>query len=199
MSLVTRAGKGAPLTHAEMDANLAYLEGLAVGKRTIWVPAAAMLARTTGGAASGTVETATNKVMLRTLDFDAAAAEYAQFAVQMPKSWNRSTVSARFVWSNAAGTGDVVWALQALAISDDDVLDAAFGTAVTVTDSVTAAGDLMSSAESSAMTVGGALAASDWVTFQVYRDAAAGADTLAGDARLHGVSLYYTTNAASDA
>lgn len=170
-----------------------------LGKQTISVPAAAMVTRVTNGPATGKAETATNKVILSTLDFDPSTAEYAQFSVRMPKAWNLGTLTATFLWSSASGTGNVVWGLQAVAISDDDVLDAAFGTAVTVTDAVTAAGDLMQSAETGAMTVAGTPAAGDWVVFQVYRDAANGSDTFAGDARLHGVALFYTTSALNDA
>jgi hypothetical protein len=169
------------------------------GKQTLWIPAGALTARTTNGAAAGTAESTTNKVMFKTLDFDASTAEYAQFSVRMPKSWNRGTVSAYFLWSNASGTGTVVWGAQGVAISDDDVLDVAFGTAQTVTDGVTAAGDLMQSAETSAITIAGTPAAADWVVFQFYRDAASGSDTLAVDARLHGVVVIYTTDAANDA
>jgi len=182
------------VTPAGLSATAAYQ-----GKQTVWIPAGAMVSRTTSGAASGTAETTTNKVMVKTLDFDASTAEYAQFSVAMPKSWNGSTVTAQFCWSNASGTGNVIWGLQGVAISDDDVLDAAFGTAQTVTDGVTAAGDLMQSAETSAITIAGTPASLDLVVFQVYRDAANGSDTLAVDARLHGVRLYITTNAKNDA
>lgn len=186
---------------AQLRDGTAFTAGAVVapGANTIYVPASAMTARTTNGAASGTAETATNKVMLKTLDFDAATIEYAQFSVRMPKGWNESTVTAYFLWSNAAGTGNVVWALQGLARSDDDALDTAFGTAVTVTDGVTAAGDLMQSAATSAITIGGTPAEADWVVFQVYRNASDGADTFATDARLHGVVVIYTTNASNDA
>jgi hypothetical protein len=170
-----------------------------VGPQTIWVPAGAMIARTTNGAASGTVETTTNDVMLSTLDFDAATAEYAQFNVRMPKGWNESTVTAYFVWSNASGTGNVVWGLQGLGLSNDDVLDSAFGTAQEVTDGVTAAGDLMQSDATAAITIVGTPAEADWVVFQAYRNAATGSDTLGVDARLHGVALIYTTDTANDA
>lgn len=168
------------------------------GKHTVWIPAAAMTPRTTSGAATGTTETTTNKIMVKTLDFDASTDEFAQFSVAMPKSWDRGTVTAQFVWSNASGTGNVIWGLQGVALSDDDVLDAAFGTAQTVTDGVTAAGDLMQSAETSALTIAGSPAALDLVVFQVYRDADNVGDTLAVDARLHGVRLYLTTNAKND-
>lgn len=171
-----------------------------VGKQTLAVPALAMTVRTTSGPAAGSVETTTNKVMLKTLDFDSGTAEYAQFAVRMPKSWNEGTVTAEVQWSsNVSGTNSVVWGIQGVAIGDDDVLDAAFGTAVTVTDAQTAQGDLMKSAETSAITIAGTPAAGDWVVFQVYRDAANGSDTLAGDARLHGVTVFYTTDGQNDA
>jgi hypothetical protein len=170
-----------------------------VGQHTIWIPSGAMTPRSTGGAAIGVAETAVNKVMLKTLNFDAAAAEYAQFSVRMPKSWNEGVLYAYFVWSNESGTGDVVWGLQAVAMSDDDVVDAAFGVAQTVTDGVTAAGDLMQSAATAALAVAGAPAANDWVVFQAYRAAADGADTLAADARLHGIVIIYTTDTSTDA
>jgi hypothetical protein len=173
---------------------------LGIGKQTVWIPAGSMTARTTSGAVSGTVETTTNKVMIRTLDFDAAAAEYAQFHVQMPKGWNEGTVSAVFVWSHAATATNfgVVWGIQAVALSDDDALDAAFGAAQTVTDTGGTTNDLYRSTESAAVTIGGTPAENDVVVFQVYRDATSGSDTLAIDARLHGVVLFYTTNANTD-
>ena len=173
---------------------------IGVGKESIWVPAGAMSARTTSGAASGSVETTTNKVMLKSLDFDASADEFAQFMVNMPKSWNLSTVTAIFVWSHAATTTNftVIWGIQGLALSNDDAADTAFGTAVTVTDVGGTTNDIYRSDESGAITIGGTPAASDVVVFQVYRDADAGGDTMAIDARLHGVMLFFTTNANTD-
>ena len=168
------------------------------GKQTIPILASAMQRRTTNGAAEGSTETATNKIMVASLDFDQTTAEYAQLTLPMPKSWNESTVTAQFVWT-ATTTGSVVWGCQAVAISDDDVLDAAFGTAQTVTDAVTAANDVMISAETSAITIGGTPAEGDIVVFQFYRDAASGSDTLAADAKLLSVKLFITTNAATDA
>lgn len=170
------------------------------GKQTLHIPATAMVVRVTNGPAAGTVETTTNKVMVKTLDFDQSTAEYAQFSIRMPKSWDEGTVTAEFQWSsNVSGTNSVVWALRAVAISDDDALDSAFGTAVTVTDAQTAQGDLMKTAETGAMTIAGSPAVGDWVVFEVYRDAANGSDTLAGDARLHGVTIFYTTDGKNDA
>ncbi len=44
-----------------------------VGQKTIWMPANRMTSRASNGAAAGSVETTTNKVMLETFDFDTAA------------------------------------------------------------------------------------------------------------------------------
>jgi len=104
------------------------------------------------------------------------------------------------VWSHAATTTNftVIWGIQGLALSNDDAADTAFGTAVTVTDVGGTTNDIYRSDESGAITIGGTPAASDVVVFQVYRDADAGGDTMAIDARLHGVMLFFTTNANTD-
>ena len=171
------------------------------GKETIWVPAAAMTARTTNGAASGTAEMSTNKNMVRTLDFDTTTQEFAQFEIAMPKSWNNGTVTFQPVWSHASTTTNfgVVWALQAVATSDDDALDVAFGTEQTSTDTGGTTNDRYIGPESSAITIAGSPATGDVVQFQIKRNPSDGSDTLAIDARLHGVKVFFTTNAATDA
>lgn len=171
-----------------------------VGQQTIWVPAAAMYARTTNGAAVGSAETTTNKVMIRTLDFDTTTQEFAQFAIQMPKGWDEGTLICQFVWSHASTTTNfgVVWQIQAVAFADDDALDTAFGTAVTATDTGGTTNDIYITAETSAMTVAGSPTAEEYVVFQVARVPANGSDTMAIDARLHGVKIHYTTASATD-
>jgi len=171
--------------------------------QTVWIPAGAMTTRTTSGAASGTVETTTNKVMLKTLDFDASADEFVQFTIRMPKGWNEGTITAAFRWSHAATTTNfgVIWGIQAVAVSDDDALDVAFGTAQVVTDTGGTTNDIYETGMTAAITVGGTPAEGDMVIFQVYRDVAAysGGDTMAIDARLHGIVLTYTTTSLNDA
>lgn len=167
------------------------------GTHTIPVLAQALTPNTTNGAAAGTTESTTNKVMLSTLDFDASTDESAQITIPMDKKWNEGTVTVQFIWT-AGATGDVVWGCQAVALSDDDAVDSAFGTAQTVTDSVTASGDVMESAFTSAITIAGTPAAEDLVVFKFYRDADNGSDTLAADASLIAVRIKYTINAADD-
>lgn len=197
-------GHASDTTLARSAAGEVTIEGTLikkVGKETIYIPAGAMTARTTNGAAAGTVESTTNKVMQGSLDFDATTNEYAQFAVRLPKSWNGSTVTAAFTWTaNSTSTNSVVWGLQAVSIGNDETIDTAFGTAQTVTDANTAtAYQSHITGETSAITIGSSPAVGDWVVFQVYRDAANGSDTLAVDAMLLGVSLHFTSSASTDA
>jgi hypothetical protein len=183
------------------NAGLSSADGIAQGLHTIYIPATAMVSRTTNGAVSGTVETSSNKVMLKTLDFDASTIEYAQFSIRMPKSWDEGTISAAFTWSHTATSTNfkVSWGLQGVAISDDDAGDAAFGTAQYANDTGGTANDIYVSPETAAITVAGSPMAEDWTVFQILRKADDGTnDTLAVDARLHGVTLYYTVNASTD-
>ncbi len=154
-----------------------------------------------GCAALALVATSSNHPDLSTLDFDASTEEYAQFWIAMPKGWNEGTVTAQFLWSHASTTTNfgVVWGIQGVAISDDDTIDAAYGTAQTVTDTGGTTSDLYISAETSAITIGGSPSEGDMVAFRVYRKAADGSDTMAIDARLHAVRLSYTVNAMTDA
>lgn len=184
---------------ADAAAALATLTAAGQGKQTIWIPASAMLSRTTNGAASGSTETSSNKVMIRSLDFDTATQEFAQFSVWFPKSWNLGTVTFQPSFSQlTTAAGGVVFGLAGVAVSDADALDAAFGTAQTSTKTAGTANLEYLGPESSAITIAGTPAAGDRVIFQINRTVADGSDTLAQDARLHGVRLFFTTNAATD-
>ena len=177
-----RAGEFLTLRRAELGATwveAAY--GGDAGPQTIPVLAAAMIPNVTSGPASGLTESGINKLMLATLDFDAATAESAQIAIPMPRSWNEGTVRVQFVWT-AGASGSAAWGCQALALSDDDVIDAAFGTPQLVTDAVTAVGDIMESAFTAPLTIAGSPAPEDLVVFRFYRDATQPADTLSADA-----------------
>lgn len=172
-----------------------------VGKETIWIPANAMMSRTTNGPSFGLVEMGTNKNLFYTLDFSTSTQEFAQFEVFFPKSWNLSTVTFIPFWSHASTSTNfgVVWALQGIARSNDDAGDVAFGTEQTSTDTGGTTNDIYIGPESSAITIGGTPAAGDTVLFQIKRNVSDGSDTIAIDARLHGVQLLFTTNAATDA
>lgn len=168
------------------------------GLVTIPVLAAAMQPATTNGAAAGVVETATNKVLYKTLDFDQTTQEFAGFAIPMPKSWNDGTITFQPIWTFASSSGGVVWALQAVACSDGDAGDVAYGTEQTSTDTALTAGQVHIGPTSAAITIAGTPATNDLIFFRVKRNPADGSDTLAADARLLGIRIFFTQNLADD-
>lgn len=197
-------GAASDTTLARSAAGRVTIEGneiAQVGKQTIFIPAGAMISNTTNGPSSGAVEMTTNKNMFRTLDFDTSTSESAQFEVWFPKSWNLSTVTFQPIWSHASTATNfgVVWELSGVARSDDDAGDVAFGTGQTSTDTGGTTNDIYLGPESSAITIAGTPAAGDTVQFKIARLPANVSDTLAIDARLHGVRVFFTTNAPNDA
>lgn len=168
------------------------------GLVTVPVMAAGMTSATTNGAAPGQYEAATNKMNIKVLDFDTTTQEFACFSIPMPKSWNNGTVTFQVLWTFASSSGGVVFALEAVACSDGDTLDVAFGTAVQVADTALTANQCHVSATSAAVTVAGTPATSDLINFRLKRVPADGSDTLAADARLIGIRLFFTQNASDD-
>ena len=172
------------------------------GKETIFVPAAAMTPTVTNGCAGLTsAETTSGRPDMNVLDFDASSDEHAQFQVAFPKSWNEGTVTFQAFWTTTAtDTDGVAWGLQGVAVSDNDTIDVAYGSAVVVTDdALGAAEDLCVTAESGAITLAGSPAAGDMSFFRIFRDVSDGNDDMAEDARLIGIKLLFTTDAANDA
>ena len=171
------------------------------GKETIWVPAPAMYGATTNPADAQQVETTATRPDMKVLDFDASTDEFAQFSIAMPKSWNEGTLTYQVYWTpGSTNTGDCIFGLQAVACADSDTIDVAYGTAVNVTDAgIGTVEDQQISAESGALTVAGSPAAGELTYFQLFRDANAGGDTFTADARVLGVKIFFTTDAANDA
>lgn len=171
-----------------------------IGRRSKFISASEMIVRTSNGPANGSVEATTNKVMMVSKDFDPSTVEYVQYWFLAPANWDEGPMTAKFVWKHAATSVNfgVRWGIQGLAVSDDDPLDAAFGTAAEVTDTGGTTNDLYTSPETAAFTFAGSPAAGDWIGVQIYRAAAHAADTMAIDAGLLGVMLFFNIDAASE-
>ncbi len=171
------------------------------GLQTVPINAGSMISRFTSGCGLGLSELTGNKIMCRSMDFDALNQEFAQFSIPMPKSWNEGTVTFQAIWchGNTNTNFGVVWGLQAMALSDAEPLDTSFGTAQEIADTGGVADYHYVSPESSAITIGSTPAEKDTIWFQVYRKPADASDTLAVDAKLLGVRLYLTTNSGTDA
>ena len=170
------------------------------GKETMWVPAAAMYGATTNGADAQQVETTAGRPDMKVLDFDASTGEFAQFSVAFPKSWNEGTVTYQVYWTpSTTNTGNCIFRLQGVSCGDSDTIDVTYGTAVSITDAgIGTVEDQQVSPVSSAVTIKNA--AVDKLTYlQLERDASVGTDTFTGDARVLGVKIFFTTDAANDA
>ena len=172
------------------------------GKETMWIPATAFYLPTTNPADAASVETTALRPELKVVDFDAGTAQYVQFAIAMPKSWNLGTVnlSSFFGVQVLRIRINCIFGVQGVSCSEGDTADVAFGTAVEVTDAgIGTVEDVQMTAESSAITIAGSPADGDQTFFQLYRDAADGSDTFTGEARVLGIKLFYTTDEANDA
>ena len=171
-----------------------------VGKETIWVPAVAMYPNTTNGCAALAQTELSNGPEIKTLDFDKDSDEFAQFAVAFPKSWNEGTVTFQaFFTAASTNTGTTAFVLNAVALADNGDLNTAFGTAVGPTAKAMSgtSNDLAVTAESGAVTIAGSPSVDEYVFFQIMRDVSA--DSLTADAKLLGIKLFFTTDAANDA
>jgi hypothetical protein len=166
------------------------------GKQTIWVPAPAMYS--SGSPSSGIINV--GGAILPYLAFDAAAQEFAYFSIAMPKSWDEGTLSAVFYWAHPATTTNfgVMWACSAGAYSDNDAITNVYSGA-TVVDTGGTTSNLYISAETSAIDPGNTQIENDLLALLAGRIATDASDTMAVDAFLIGVKIFYTTNAPNDA
>jgi hypothetical protein len=170
------------------------------GKESIWIPAVAMYPNSTNGCAELAQTELSNGPELKSLDFDKDSDENAQFAIAFPKSWNEGTITFQaFFTANSTNTGTTAWGLAGVALADDGSLNTAFGTTVVATAKAHSgtANDLDVTAESGAVTIAGSPSTDEYVFFQIVRDVSA--DDLTVDAKLLGIKLFFTTDAANDA
>ena len=169
------------------------------GKESIWVPALAMYPNTTNGCAAIAQVELSNGPEIKTLDFDKDSDEFAQFAVAFPKSWNEGTITFQaYFTADSTNTGTVSWNMAGVAFADNDSINTAFGTGVAPTAKAHSgtANDLDVTAESGAITIAGSPSTDEEVFFQIQRDVSE--DSLTADAKLLGVKIFFTTDAAND-
>ena len=160
-----------------------------------------MYPNTTAGCAELAQVELSNGPELKCLDFDASSDENAQFTVCFPKSWNEGTVTFQAFWTvTGTNTGTVAWGLSGASFADNADINGSdgFGTNVVATAKAFSgtSNDMTVSAVSGNVTIRNA-AADTMTYFQVMRDVSA--DSQTGDARLLGIKLYFTTDAANDA
>ncbi len=195
---VLTAGDGTNETVIQDDGKQVYT-GTAQPKHRLFLGINAGSCRTDNGCTDSTKrETTTNKVIYWASDFEATNDDFWQFHLTMPENWDAGTITAAVQWTGTTQeNGTVVWGVQCMTITDDDVLDTAFGTAVTVSDDITVTGDLQETAETSAITCSGSPAAGHELWGQVYRDPDNASDDATNVAAMLGVWIVYGVDALS--
>lgn len=177
-------------THLRDQLNYLYS-----GKEAFYLPAKAWTPASTNGC--GDVEVLQHTAQRPetiALPFDKDSDEHAIISLMMPRKWNLSTITFQVHWSCAsANTSTVEWALAGVAVADGESLDVAQGAFVGVNDTaLNLADSLHKTAESGSVTIAGTPADGDLITLDIMRDVSA--DTLAEDAYLLGVMIFYTSD-----
>lgn len=130
------------------------------------------------------------------LAFDAATKELAYWKF-VALNYGSGNLTLKLYWyADTASASDVIWGAQISAITPDadtqDIETDTLAAATTVTD--THLGTTGQRVHQCSITISNldSIAADDWVTLAVYRDSAAGGDTMTGDAILLGAVLSYS-------
>lgn len=171
-------------------------------KRAIWVPVDLISPFASSGcAAVANLSVGAGKPDYRYAAFDATSSEYGAFSIAFPKGWDESTVTAVFYWSHASTSVDfgVVWGIAGYARGDGESLIVAFANERTAIDTGGTADVMYVTPETTALTIDGTPAEGDLVQFRVARYPGNGSDTMAIDARLHGVKIFYNINSLDEA
>jgi hypothetical protein len=187
--VLTPAGTGKVTSPAEI---------VGANYKTIFIPASACTSTATNGATLATTEYATNDINMDYYAFDGATEQYVEFQIPMPEDWNRGTIKAKCYWTSATGStanDTVEWEILGGALSNDDAIDAALGTAQVISDTLLADNgtDLQVSGATPALTVGGTPALGDMIHFKVSRNVG-GTDDMTENAWLLGVWIQYLAN-----
>jgi hypothetical protein len=128
------------------------------------------------------------------LAFDGATQEHANFQMTMPFEWNRGPLQVKFYWRGTTdSTADVLWGINAAAITDGEVLDTQQNTFVTVADTGLSDSSKLSISAPLEFTVANASTdIGDLILFRVMRDADDSGDTYnSNDAHLLGARIQY--------
>jgi hypothetical protein len=138
------------------------------GPQPITLPAGAWIMRRTNGAVLDSFEEGTNFQNLYEVVFSRSENEYAQATIIWPDG--ASTFTARVYWRATEGSGDVRWSLRARCYAHDEAIDQAWGTAQSVTDTLTAAGRVLISPATAAITPAGTVSGGSLCQLELERD-----------------------------
>lgn len=151
----------------------------AFGYEPVWIPASAMVARSTNGASWAAQELPTTDTMLETFSFAGDVDRAVQCTIGTPGGWDENGILVQFEWLplEAGSTLDTVLAARAKCIGDDADPDSAWGSAVQLSDTVQTVGNLHRTGFINSVTVANATAGCGmWL--EVIREATDVLDTI---------------------
>ncbi len=124
------------------------------------------------------------------MDFDPSTEQHIQFDTAYDLTWS-SGIKARFRWAHAATTVnfDVMWRLQALAVSNDEGIGVSFSNGQTVVDTGGTTDNLYISDYTNTITIENSPSTGDQIFFRISRVAGDASDTLAINASLIAVDI----------
>jgi hypothetical protein len=197
-------------TFTRSAAGVGAIEGKAIksaGEQTIYMTAGAGTYPVSGGIASCASNTAfdsgSNDIFMRQCAFSATADNALYFTISFPKSADESVdLQVQIDWTSGTttdATDDVIWNATSVCFGNDDAINAnAFAAVDAVTDTQTAAGDILRTGRITAITPAGTWAEGDVCILRISRDADNGSDNFNGTADFIGVAVYFQDNAAND-
>jgi hypothetical protein len=167
---------------------------------SIYIPAGAfVLSNTKAYPEFGFLQSGSTNSKYFYLAFDPSLYEFTRFCARMPESWDGGDICAKFYWSHPATTTNfnVRWEIgRPVAFSDSQTINSAYGGVQSVLDTGGTTDRLYATGNTANLTIGGS--GGDLLSFQMLRASGSGDDTLAVDARLHGITLYVTVNSFID-
>lgn len=182
----------AALMNAHVRDNISYLKAQSdyALTKNLWI--GNWTPRETAGAGAPAVLTAGTKYYTY-IPFASDSTEAAYANVPMPVNYDGSTITARFYWTHPTTTTNfgVRWGIQVASATNDEALEATFGSQVEVTDTGGTASNLYVSDVTAAITIGGTPDDYHLIHFDVYRKHDHVGDTMAVDAYLLGVLITY--------
>jgi len=151
---------------------------------------------TTNGATLNAVETATNKQMVETLDFDSTTAESAQILWSPGENWDPTEtdnqLQFRLFWTTQGGApGDNIdFDIFAISLDDNDAIDTAWTAITNITDVRLANNDMHITNWSSLFSVQNTPVQGNSILFKLQRDPAS--DSLGVDCQVLAMEIRHT-------
>lgn len=156
-----------------------------------WIPASSFTPKATNGGDFGTKEYATYDVNRDAYYMDPTTQQYLDTHFVLPDDYDGGPIKGKCYWTADSGSGGVRQGLKGAFKREGDPIDADYGTAQEVTDTLTTAGDEHRTDATPAITLGGTHEDGAGIDLCYYRNPGHGDDTLAVDVLFFGVMIQY--------